>query len=128
MTNQPPTNEPTRTIDERRVAAWIGKALRIEGRVTSSENLMIDGQVEGTIDLGEHSLTIGAGAMVAADLVAQTITINGTVKGNVTATDRIDLQASGSVDGDIVAPRLFMADGSIIKGKVEITGNGKRPA
>jgi cytoskeletal protein CcmA (bactofilin family) len=121
MTNQPPT-----TIDERRVAAWIGKALRIEGRITSTEDLTIDGQVEGTIDLGEHSLTIGTGAMVTANLVAQTITIAGTVKGNVTATGRIDLQATGSVDGDIVAPRLFMADGSMIQGKVEISGNGKR--
>jgi cytoskeletal protein CcmA (bactofilin family) len=121
MTNQPPT-----TIDERRVAAWIGKALRIEGRITSSEDLTIDGQVEGTIDLGEHNLTIGTGAAVTADLVAQTVTISGSVTGNVTATGRIELQATGSVDGDIVAPRLFMADGSMIKGKVEIRGNGKR--
>jgi cytoskeletal protein CcmA (bactofilin family) len=123
MTNQSPT-----TIDERRVAAWIGKALRIEGRITSSEDLTIDGQVEGTIDLGEHNLTIGIGAAVTADLVAQTVTISGSVTGNVTATGRIELQATGSVDGDIVAPRLFMADGSMIKGKVEISGNGKRSA
>ena len=116
-------NEPTPPVDERRTAAWIGKALRIEGRITSKENLTIDGQVEGTIELGEHNLSIGAGAAVTADLVAKTITISGAVTGNVVATDKLDLQTTGSVDGDITAPRLFMADGATIRGKVEITGN-----
>ncbi len=118
-------NEPTATppIDERRIAAWIGKALSIEGRITSRENLTIDGQVEGTIELGEHSLTIGVGAAVTADLTAKSITISGAVTGNIVATDRVDLQATGSVDGDIAAPRLFMADGAVIRGKVEIRGN-----
>jgi cytoskeletal protein CcmA (bactofilin family) len=116
-------NEPTPPVDERRTTAWIGKALRIEGRITSKENLTIDGQVEGTIELGEHNLSIGAGAAVTADLVAKTITISGAVTGNVTAADKVDLQGTGSVDGDIKAPRLFMADGATIRGKVEITGN-----
>lgn len=123
-------NEPTATppFDERRTAAWIGKALSIEGRITSRENLTIDGQVEGTIELGEHSLTIGAGAAVTADLTAKSITIGGAVTGNIVAADRVDLQATGSVDGDIVAPRLFMADGAVIKGKVDIRGNKGAPA
>ena len=116
-------NEPTPPVDERRVAAWIGKALRVEGRITSKENLTIDGEVEGTIELGEHNLSIGAGAAVTADLAAKTITISGTVIGNVTATDKVDLQTTGSVTGDISAPRLFMADGAMIRGKVEIKGN-----
>jgi cytoskeletal protein CcmA (bactofilin family) len=115
-------NEPTPPFDERRTAAWIGKALRIEGRVTSAENLTIDGQVQGTIELGEHSLTIGAGAAVTADLAAKTIVIGGRVIGNIVATDGLSLQATGSVEGDIVAPRLSMADGATIKGKVEIRG------
>ncbi len=120
-------NQPTPPVDERRTAAWIGKALRIEGRITSRENLTIDGEVEGTIELGEHSLTIGAGAAVTADLVAKTINISGAVKGNVVATDNVNLQTTGSVDGDIVAPRLFMADGAMILGKVEIRGNKGSP-
>ena len=120
-------NQPPPPIDERRTAAWIGKALRIEGRITSNENLTIDGQVEGTIELGEHNLNIGPGAAVTADLIAKTITISGTVTGNVVASDNVDLQSTGSVDGDIKAPRLFMADGAVIRGKVEILGNKDKP-
>jgi cytoskeletal protein CcmA (bactofilin family) len=128
---EPMPNEATApgpTFDERRTAAWIGKALRIEGKVISHENLTIDGQVEGTIEVGDQSLTIGAGAAVTADLTAKTITISGAVTGNVVASDKVDLRATGSVDGDIAAPRLFMADGAIIRGRVEIRGNKADPA
>jgi len=118
-------NEPTPPFDERRTAAWIGKALQIEGRITSREDLRIDGEVKGVIELGESSLIIGVGAAVTADLVAKTITISGAVTGNVVATDKVDLQTTGSVDGDIVAPRLFMAEGAIIQGKVQVQGHKK---
>jgi cytoskeletal protein CcmA (bactofilin family) len=117
------SNEMTQPIDERRTAAWIGKALRIEGRIVSQENLTIDGSVEGTIEVGDHNLMIGAGAAVKAELIAKTITVSGTVIGNVTATERIVLQPSASVDGDIVTPRLSMADGAVVKGKVDARGN-----
>ncbi len=116
-------NEVTPPVDERRTAAWIGRALRIEGRIFSQENLTIDGEIDGTIELGDHNLTIGAGAAVKADLTAKTITINGAVTGNVLATDRVHLQATGSVDGDITTPQLLMADGAVIKGKVDVSGN-----
>jgi cytoskeletal protein CcmA (bactofilin family) len=111
--------DPNAPADERRVAAWIGRALRIEGRIVSEENLTIDGQIEGTIEVGEHTLTIGSGAAVKADLSAKTITISGSVNGNLTATEGIDLRASASVMGDIVTPRLTMADGAVVKGKVQ---------
>ena len=116
-------NETLRAIDERRMAAWIGKSLRIEGRVVSEEHLTIDGQVKGTIEVGDHSLKIGAGATVTADLTAKTITISGAVTGNVTASERVLLEPSGSVDGDIATPRFIMADGATVKGKVEARGN-----
>ena len=115
-------NEATPSADEKRTAAWIGKALRIEGRIVSQENLTIDGQIDGTIEVGDHNLVVGAGAAVTADLTAKTITINGTVKGNVLASERVNLQATGSVDGDITTPRLVMADGAIIKGRVDARG------
>jgi cytoskeletal protein CcmA (bactofilin family) len=115
--------DPNAPFDERRVAAWIGRSLRIEGRIVSAENLMIDGQVEGTIEVGNHSLTIGADAIVKADLSARTIGVSGTVNGSLTATDRIDLRASASVTGDITTPRLVMEDGAVVKGKVQA---GKR--
>jgi len=109
-------------IDERRVSAWIGTALTVEGKVISTQDLTIDGAVEGTIELGNHGLTIGPAAKITADLVAQTITISGTVRGNVTATSIVDLRATGSVEGDITTPRLVMADGAVINGKVDATG------
>lgn len=112
---------------ERRMAAWVGKALLIQGKVTSTENLTIDGRVEGTIELGDHSLTIGPGASVEADLVAQTIVVSGAVVGNVLATVKVDLQATASVKGDISSPLIVMADGALVVGKVDATGRPRRP-
>ncbi|HZR22971.1 MAG TPA: polymer-forming cytoskeletal protein [Vicinamibacterales bacterium] len=111
-------NEPNAPTDERRVVAWIGRALRIEGRVVSNENLTIEGQIEGTIEVGNHNLSIGPGAAVKADLKAKTITISGAVTGNVAATEGVDLRPTASVDGDIATPKLLMADGAIVRGRV----------
>ena len=111
--------DPNAPADERRIAAWIGRSLRIEGRIVSEENLTIDGQIEGTIEVGNHNLTIGSGAAVKADLTAKTITVSGTVNGSLTATERIDLKPSASVNGDIATPRLTMDDGAVVKGKVQ---------
>jgi cytoskeletal protein CcmA (bactofilin family) len=112
-------------VDERRMSAWIGTALTVEGKVISTQDLMIDGSVEGTIELGNHALTIGSGATIRADLAALTITISGSVTGNVTAASLVDLRATGSVEGDITTPRLIMAEGAFIKGKVDATGKPK---
>lgn len=121
QTNSSPA--PRSEVDERRTAAWIGQGVLIEGRITSSQDLRIDGTVEGTIEVGNHVLIVGARAAVKANLVARSILISGTVIGNVTATDRIDLQATGSVEGDITSPRLMMVDGAIVKGKINTGGN-----
>jgi cytoskeletal protein CcmA (bactofilin family) len=118
-------NETVQPMDERRTAAWIGKALRIEGRIVSAETLNIDGSVEGTIEVGDHNLNIGPGAAVKADLMAKTVSISGAVTGNVTASEKVNLQPTGSVDGDITTPRLVMADGAVIKGRVEAQGARK---
>lgn len=107
---------------ERRMMAWVGKALLIQGKIISTENLTIDGRVEGTIELGDHSLTIGAGASVEADLVAQTILISGTVAGNVNASVKVDLQSTAAVNGDIVSPVIAMAEGAVVTGKVDVAG------
>ena len=111
-------------VDERRLACWIGKSILIKGDVVSSGDLVIDGQVEGTIDLGDHSLTIGPGAAVTADLVAKMVTISGKVKGNVTGISKVELKATGSIEGDVTAPTFVMDDGASISGKID---TGPRP-
>ena len=122
---QSPPEQPNPPADarsaftERRVAAWVGKALRVEGRIVSAEDLTIDGVVDGSIELGNHNLTIGAGAEVKADLTAKIITISGSVTGKVRATEMVDLRASGSIDGDITAPVIVMADGATARGRIE---------
>jgi cytoskeletal protein CcmA (bactofilin family) len=108
--------------EERRMAAWVGKALLIDGKITSTENLTIDGRVKGTIELGDHNLTIGAGASVEADLVAQTIVVSGAVSGNVLASVKVDLDSTASVTGDITTPLLVMADGAVVTGAVDVAG------
>src|ERR1700722_2052158 len=117
-----PPSEPDALLDERRMAAWIGKSLVGRGKVVSTEDLTIDGRVEGAIELGDHSLTIGVGAAVEADLIAQRIIICGAVTGNVLANETVDLRATGSVDGDISTPRFVMAEGATIKGRVDASG------
>jgi cytoskeletal protein CcmA (bactofilin family) len=114
---------PRSEVDERRATAWIGQGVVVEGRIISSQDLRIDGRVDGTVEVGNHVLMVGARAAVKANLAARSILISGTVIGNVTATDRIDLQATGSVEGDISTPRLVMIDGAIVKGKVNASGS-----
>ena len=108
-----------KTPVERRVVAWIGKAVRVEGRIIGDEDLTIDGDVEGSIELGGHSLTIGQDARIKADLLAKTVTISGKVTGNVKAVEKVDLRSTGTVDGNITAPRFAMADGATVMGKVQ---------
>jgi cytoskeletal protein CcmA (bactofilin family) len=123
QTDAAPAPKP---LDERRVTAWIGQGVVIEGRITSAQDLRIDGKVEGTIEVGSHGLILGASASVKANLVARSILISGAVIGNVTATDRVDLQPTGSVVGDINAPRLVIVDGAVVKGKVNAGPSTRR--
>ncbi|MEO8681920.1 MAG: polymer-forming cytoskeletal protein [Vicinamibacterales bacterium] len=117
--------EEKRQIDERRLASWIGKSVNIKGDVVSSGDLIIDGQVTGTIELGDHSLTIGPTAVVTAELVAKNVSISGKVKGNVLGAGKVELKATGSIEGDVTAPSFVMDDGASLAGKVDAQG-GKR--
>jgi cytoskeletal protein CcmA (bactofilin family) len=112
-------NETAAPQTERRKVAWIGPGVRVDGRLTSSEDLVIDGRVDGSIDVSDHHLSIGSDGAVTAHLMARRITISGSVTGNVTARERVDLHASGSVTGDITAPRFVMAEGATVAGKVD---------
>ena len=104
---------------ERRTSAWIGKSVFIKGDVISAEDLTIDGRVEGTIALADHCLTVGVGAAIQADLTGHTLIISGAVTGNVTATERIEIRETGSVEGDIAAPRLTVRDGAVLRGRID---------
>jgi cytoskeletal protein CcmA (bactofilin family) len=114
--------------DERRVTAWIGQGVVIEGKITSAQDLRIDGKVEGEIEVGSHSLIIGGGAAIDANLVARSIVISGAVNGNVTATERIDVHPAGSITGDIRSPRLVVAEGAVVTGRVDVGGNRRSKA
>ena len=111
-------------MEERRKACWISGAITVKGNVTSAGDLVIDGKVEGAIEIGDHNLTIGESATVIADLMAKDITIAGTVKGNVLGAGKVDLKKSCTVEGDITAPRFLMEEGAVLLGKVD-TGNRK---
>ena len=110
---------PALPAEERRVVAWVGKSVKFQGTLTSLEDMTIDGHVEGSIDIQEHSLTIGPDADISADIVATTVTIHGTVTGNVRAKAKIEILATGRVEGNLFTPRLVMADGAVVRGRVD---------
>jgi cytoskeletal protein CcmA (bactofilin family) len=119
---QPPTPAPAvmaRQPDERRVVAWVGKSVIFTGELKSSEDMTIDGRVEGSIELRDHALTIGPDADIKADITAKIVTIYGAVTGTITAREKVDIRESGSVDGDIISPRLAIADGAVLRGRVD---------
>jgi cytoskeletal protein CcmA (bactofilin family) len=101
--------------------ARIGKTVVICGEVKGSEDLIVDGRVEGTVTLTESRLTIGPSANVAADLSAKDVLILGQVKGNVLASGRVELRAGCNVEGDIRALRLAVEDNAVFRGKVDLT-------
>ena len=101
--------------------ARIGKTIVICGEVKGSEDLIVDGRVEGTVSLAENRLTIGPTANVAADLSAKDILVMGQVRGNLMATGRVELRAGCLVEGDILALRLSVEDNAIFRGKVDLT-------
>ncbi|HEY0674290.1 MAG TPA: polymer-forming cytoskeletal protein [Longimicrobiales bacterium] len=109
-----------RVPEERRVAAWIGASLLIEGNLTSSENMTVAGQVDGDITVREHALLVAAGGIVRGNIVARAVVVHGEVLGKITADARVEIAATGSVDGDIIAPRMMLAEGATVHGRVGI--------
>lgn len=111
-------------MEERRKACWISGAITVTGNVTSAGDLVIDGKVEGAIEIGDHNLTIGETAAVVADLMAKDITIAGSVKGNVLGSGKVELKKNSAVEGDITTPRFAMEEGAVLSGRVD-TGDRK---
>ncbi|HYB96734.1 MAG TPA: polymer-forming cytoskeletal protein [Vicinamibacterales bacterium] len=106
-------------MEERRRSAWIGGSVLVRGDVVSKGDLQIDGQVQGTIEIGDHNLTIGNTATVVANLVARTVTISGKVHGSVIGSAKVELKSTAEVLGDVTAPTFVMEDGAALSGKVD---------
>ena len=102
----------------------IGKSVVIKGELNGSEDLTIEGHVEGTIQLRDHVLTIGPNGRIKAQVFAKSVIVLGEVTGNVTASDKVDIRDNGSVDGDIIAPRVAIAEGAHFRGSVDMQRKG----
>lgn len=106
----------------------IGKSVFIKGELTGDEDLTIEGRVEGKIELKDHNLVIGPNGKINAEINAKNVTVIGSVVGNITASDIIEIKASGSVMGDIKSPRFSVADGAHFKGSVDMQRGSEKKA
>jgi cytoskeletal protein CcmA (bactofilin family) len=107
--------------DMSRGAAAIGKSVIVKGQIYSREDLLIDGEVEGTVELQEHRLTVGPHGKVQAGVKAREVVIVGTVHGNIEAADKIDIRKDAKLVGDIKTARIVIEDGAYFKGSIDIS-------
>jgi cytoskeletal protein CcmA (bactofilin family) len=121
-----PQPTETRRQNERDVVN-IGKSVVIKGELNGSEDLTIEGHVEGKIELKDHVLTIGPNGKIKAQVFAKAVIVLGEVNGNVTASEKVDIRDGGSVDGDIVSPRVAIAEGAHFRGSVDMQRKGGQP-
>ena len=98
----------------------IGKSVVIKGELNGSEDLTIEGNVEGKIELKDHALTIGPNGKIKAEVFVKTLIVLGEVNGNIAASERVEIRDGGSVDGDIVSPRVAIAEGAHFRGSVDM--------
>jgi len=98
----------------------IGPSIKIKGEVSGDEDLLIQGQVEGTISLKAHQVVVGESGQVSADILAKTIKIDGKVNGDITGTENVVISKLGNVRGNIIAPRVLLEDGAIFKGSIDM--------
>ena len=110
--------------EERRVAAWIGASLVITGDLTSSEDMTIAGTVEGDVAVPQNTLTIAPGALIQGDVLARNVAVHGRVQGSITARGRVEVGETGSVLGDIRSPRMAVAEGATLHGRLGIANAG----
>ena len=102
--------------------ASIGKSISIKGDLTGNEDIVIEGSVEGKVDLPNNQLTVGANGKVKAELNAKAVVVVGHVTGNVKGTERCEIQATGVVEGDVTAPKLIVAEGAVLNGAIRMGG------
>ena len=105
----------------------IGKSVIIKGELSGSEDLTIEGQVEGKIELRQNVLTIGPNAKIKAQVIAKSVVVQGEVTGNVAASEKVDIRDSGSVDGDISSPKVAIAEGAHFRGSIDMQRQAGAP-
>jgi cytoskeletal protein CcmA (bactofilin family) len=108
--------------------ANIGKSISIRGDLTGNEDMVIEGQVEGKVDLPNNQLTVGANGRVKAEIHAKGVVVVGHVDGNIFGLERIEIQATGRVEGDVTAPKLVVAEGAQLNGAIQMSQKGKPAA
>jgi len=117
---------PSAPVPSAQDQATIGKSLVIKGEVAGSESLYIDGRIEGSINLPGNRVTIGRNGVVSANITAREIVVLGKVRGNMNASDRVDIRNEGSLTGDVVAQRISIEDGAFFKGGIDIRKPGQK--
>jgi len=108
--------------------ALIGRSVVIKGELDGSEDLTIEGHVEGKIELRDHTLTIGPNGRIKAQVFAKAVVVLGELVGNINASEKVDIRENGSVDGDIVSPRVAIAEGAHFRGSIDMQRKGQAPA
>ena len=128
-TSPEPVTRPSAADHQRgleRSTVNIGKSVIIKGELSGSEDLTIEGQVDGKIELRQNVLTIGANGKIKAEVFAKAVIILGEVTGNVTASEKVDIRDNGSVDGDITSPRVAIAEGAHFRGSIDMQRQGAK--
>ena len=132
---QPRPSSSSASVNAPTDQATIGKSLIVKGEVAGSESLYIDGRVEGSINLPGNRVTVGRNGQISANVTAREVVVLGKVRGNINASDRVDIRSEGSLTGDVVAQRISIEDGAFFKGGIDIrkpgaaeTGKNAAPA
>jgi cytoskeletal protein CcmA (bactofilin family) len=112
-----------------KVVMDLGRSVVIKGELSASEDLTLYGHMDGSVKLPDHTLTIGPDADIRAEVAAKAVVVMGALTGNVTASERVEIRATGSVTGDIASPHLAIVDGGCLQGKVDMPqGRSSQPA
>jgi cytoskeletal protein CcmA (bactofilin family) len=119
LTNRQST-DAMRPLESTADSGWLGSSLRVKGDIHGTEDLLIDGEVEGMIQLEERKLTVGTTAKLTADINARDVVVYGYVKGNVHATGKIEIKKGGSVNGNLTTAQILIEDGADFRGSIEI--------
>ena len=109
-------------------SSTLGRSMSIKGELSAKEDLVIEGQFEGTIDVAEHTVTVGAQGQVKSEIRARQVVVHGSVNGKITAREKIDIRRTGNVTGDLQAAGVAIEDGAYFKGSIEILREGRAEA